>query len=106
MVNSFIRCCCGTGCATCWMAISVWAFLFVGILGILLATDKQGNIGIEDGEDPHALASLCGFTVLIYVILFFLCGFNLWWRRRHPWPPKEDEDVKKEQFSAIGPVAK
>ena len=102
-VNGCVRCFCGTTCAICWIAIGIWAFFFLGILSLLFYTGKQGNIGHFSRSNMENARNIF-YAWLVYVILTILCGFNLWYRSRHPFPPKEDEDAnkKKSQFSAIG----
>ena len=102
--DGFVRCFCGKGCAICWIAIGIWAFFLLGILAILFKLEKQGNIG-HYTKGPQENAKVMFITWCIYVVLTILCGINLYYRTKHPFPPKENEDEdKKPKFSAIGPT--
>ena len=108
MVNSCVRCCFGVGYGGFYIFISIWGILFLGLLGILLKTGHEGNIGIEysKGEDKDKLNSEYGdvmlITVGIYLAFVIGCSINIWYRLKHPWPVVVDADANK-QFSAIGP---
>lgn len=95
-----IRCFCGPTCAICWIVIGVWAFFFCGILAILFATGKQGNIGHYKQDDPMENAKTLGWVVLIYVILTAFCSWNLWYRSKHPSNPASQE-TPAQQYEQI-----
>ncbi|KAH0793116.1 hypothetical protein GPJ56_003011 [Histomonas meleagridis] len=103
MVNSLVRCLCGPGCAVCWIFIGIWAFFFLGIIALLFYLDKPGNIGHFSRSNIENARNIF-YAWIIYVVIVILCGINFWYRRKHPFPPKEDDEAvkKKIQFSAIG----
>ena len=100
-VPGIVRCCCGVGCAACWFVIGIWAFFFLGVLGLLFWKGRQGNIGHFDKTKNLDYAKTIAITWGIYVALTILCGINLFYRLKHPFPSEEDPN-KKDQFSAIG----
>jgi len=102
--NACFRCCCGVACAGCWIAIGIWAFFFLGILGLLFSIGKQGNVGHFKAEDAHKHGTNLLITWAIYVVVTVLCGFNLYYRIGHPFPEITDATEGKEEFSAIGPM--
>lgn len=102
-VPGVVRCCCGTACAICWVAIGIWAFFFLGVLALLFKNGKQGNIG-HFSKSAKDNAKNIFITWIIYVVLTILCGINFFYRSKHPFPVEENEDEtnKKQHFSAIG----
>lgn len=101
-VPKVVRCCCGVGCSVCWVVIGVWAFFFLGILALLFHKGKQGNVGhFEPGTEGDITKTLF-ITWIIYVVFTIGCGINLFYRIKHPFPPAEDPDAQKDQFSVIG----
>jgi hypothetical protein len=105
MVSTVVRCCCGVGCAVCWIVIGVWAFFFLGLLALLFMMGKQGNIGHFKNPEGHKTKSLTLFgTWLIYLVLTIACALNLAHRLKYPFPPEQNVDAPKEQFSPIGPT--
>jgi hypothetical protein len=107
IVSSVVRCCCGVGCAVCWIVIGVWAFFFLGVLALLFMTGKQGNIGHFKNPRDHKTKALTLFgTWLIYLVLTILYSLNLAHRLKYPFPPEEDDRAPNQKFSAIGPTTK
>ncbi|OHT03528.1 hypothetical protein TRFO_29082 [Tritrichomonas foetus] len=100
-VPGIVRCYCGVGCAGCWLVISIWGFFFLGILALLFHLGKQGNIGHFSKEHSDAdRAKLLMITWIIYIVLGILCGINLVYRLKHPFPEAEDPDAQKQdQFA-------
>lgn len=98
------RCCCGVGCAICWIFIGIWAFFFLGVLGILFLTGHKGNVGHFNPEDDKKNGTTIMITWAIYTALTIFCSGNLWYRLKHPFPVA-DPNEGKEQFSAIGPAS-
>jgi hypothetical protein len=99
MVNACLKCCCGVGCAACWIFIGVWAFFFLGILALLFKLHKSGNIGhfkFEDSENATVLL----VTWIIYLALTVFCAFNLKYRLANPWP-EETEVPTKDGFTVL-----
>ena len=90
MTNSCVRCLTGVGYSICWIAISIWAILFFGVLGILFHFHKSGNLGHLDPDDEnHKMRSI--YVVLIYIVLLIYCSFQLWYRKKNPYPEDEEE---------------
>ena len=107
MVNSCVRCCFGVGYSGFYIFISVWGVLFLGVLGILMKTGHEGNIGIEykrgqEDEMRNKYGDIMLITVGIYLAFCIGCAVNIWYRLRHPWPDVVDPKLE-EQFRAIGP---
>ena len=108
MPGSCVRCYCGVPYAACYIFISIWGILFLGVMGILLKTGHKGNIGIEyergvdEKKEDNRYGNVMLITVAMYFVLCVGCAFNIWWRLRNPWPEEENKDEQK-QFSAIGP---
>jgi hypothetical protein len=102
MVNSCVRCCCGTGCAICWIVIGIWGFFFLGIIALLFKLGKTGNIGHYTKDKYGEYATTLLITWIIYIVLTIACGINLGYRLRHPFPEEEEDTGKKDQFSGMG----
>ena len=108
MVNSCVKCCFGVGYGGFYIFISIWGVLFLGLLGILLKTGHEGNIGIEYKKDDDKkkvndeYGNIMLITVGIYLAFIIGCSINIWYRSKHPWPVEEEKDAHA-QFSAIGP---
>ena len=91
MVNCCVKCYTGTFCSACYIVISIWGFLFLGILGILFGKNKQGNIG--DFKHPDSMCRNMLIAAALYFVLGIVCAFNLKHRLAHPFP---DEDAEAE----------
>lgn len=108
MVNGCVKCLCGVGYGACYIFIGVWGIIMLGIMGILMKKNKEGNIGIEypkDADIPklkNQYANTLLWTVLIYFVIVVFCIGNVWYRVGHPWKEEVDPNAAK-QFSAIGP---
>ena len=100
MTSSIVRCCCGVACAACWFVIGIWAFFFLGILALLFYMNKQGNIGDYDPDDHKKYGKTLLITWIIYIVVTILCGINLFYRLKHPWPAEgQEDDRKKNEFT-------
>ena len=81
----------------------------LGILTILFASHKQGNIGDFKRSDSENAKTLL-IVVIIYFVLTVFCSVNLRYRLRHPFPPTEgqvkEEDGHVAQIGSIQPDAK
>lgn len=98
-VPGIVRCCCGVGCAGCWFVISIWGFFFLGILALLFELDKEGNIGHFKNSNKSN-AKVLFITWIIYIVIGILCGFNLFYRIKHPFP-KEEDPKKGDQMATL-----
>lgn len=99
-VPGIVRCYCGVGCAAIWVVISIWGFFFLGILALLFHLHKQGNIGHFKNSD-ETNAKVLMITWIIYIAIGILCGINLFYRIKHPFPPQEDESKKEDQMTNL-----
>ncbi|KAK8866550.1 hypothetical protein M9Y10_009514 [Tritrichomonas musculus] len=99
-VPGIVRCCCGVGCAGCWLVISIWGFFFLGILALLFELDKEGNIG-HFKKNNKQNAQILFITWIIYIVIGVLCGVNLFYRIKHPFPPQEDPNKKDDQMATL-----
>ena len=102
--NGCFRCCCGVGCAACWIFIGIWAIIMLGILAILFSKHKQGNIGDFKRSDSENATTLL-ITVIIYFVLTIFCSWNLRYRLKNPFPPKDGETKEDPtQVAQIGSI--
>lgn len=109
--NGCFRCCCGVGCAVCWIFIGIWGVIMLGILAILFASGKKGNIGDFDDKDNKKHATTLFVVAGIYLVLTVFCSWNLNYRLKHPFPPKagsepEDKNAQVAQIGAVHPDEK
>jgi H+/Cl- antiporter ClcA len=95
MANSLVRCCCGVGCAACWIFIGIWAFFFLGILALLFHLGKQGNIG-HFSHPAQENATVLLITWCIYVVILIGCSVNLYYRLHHPWGEEVPEAEQRD----------
>lgn len=95
MTNCCVKCYTSVGCSICYIVISVWAILMLGILAILFGIHKQGNLGEIENTDAENARTLW-INVIIYFIICVLSSISLVYRIKHPF---EDEDEKNEDDS-------
>ena len=82
------------------MFISVWAIIFLGIMAYLFHIDSQYLGHFTTTHSANAKTCLWGF--IVYIVFLGLCGYNMWYHKKNPFPAEEDEDAgKKEVFTSI-----
>ena len=90
MTNGCVKCYTSVFCSACYIVLSLWGIIFLGILSALFSCHKQGNIGEFTRTDEENSQSMWIATIL-YFVLLIVCAVILKYRLGHPFP---DEDAK------------
>ncbi|EAY21769.1 hypothetical protein TVAG_237950 [Trichomonas vaginalis G3] len=97
------KCCIATytsvGCAACYIVISVWGIVMLGIMALLFGPiGHPGNIGDLVHTDKENCRTLW-INVILYFVLCVLCTFTLFYRLKHPF--QEEKVVDEEDSEEI-----
>ena len=92
MTNFCVKCYTSVFCSACYIFISIWGIIFLGIIAALLQADKAGDIGLH-----HDQATPMWIATGLYVALLIICAIILKYRLSHPFP-NEDEKVDDDDF--------
>lgn len=94
MTNCCVRCYTSVGCAACYVVISVWGIVMLGIMAILFGIDKAGNIGdLNRNHTRKDNTKTLWINVIIYFIVCILSSISLCYRLKHPF---EDDKANEE----------
>lgn len=103
MTNCCVKCYTSVGCSVCYIVISVWAIIMLGILAILFGVHKRGDLGELKNTDEENCKTLW-INVIIYFIICVLSAISLAYRLKHPFEEEQEkgEDDEIEEFITNG----